>query len=382
MMKSIAILGSTGSIGKQALEVIGENPEAFRVEVLTAQNNASLLIDQAKRYRPNAVVIGNPEKYQEVNSALGSMDIKTYAGAESLEQIVEMNSIDVVLVALVGFAGLMPSLNALKHHKPLAIANKESLVVAGDLVTHAARENQVPLLPVDSEHSAIFQCLAGEYQNPVEKIYLTASGGPFHFYSQAELKHVSRAQALKHPNWTMGDKITIDSATMMNKGLEVIEARWLFNLKPEQIDIIVHPQSVIHSMVQFTDGSMKAQMGLPDMKIPIQYAFTFPERLSNTFQRFDFTDYSTLTFQKPDFDKFAGLSLSYEALRLGGNMPCVLNAANETAVEAFLEGKIGFLDVYKIIEQSMQKVHFIAEPQIDDYCLTDKETRKVAASLI
>ncbi|MGM0565642.1 MAG: 1-deoxy-D-xylulose-5-phosphate reductoisomerase [Bacteroidota bacterium] len=382
MMKSIAILGSTGSIGKQALEVVHENPEAFRVEVLTAQNNAALLVDQAKKYKPNAVVIGNPDKYQEVSRALWSFDIKTYAGTESLEQVVEMNSIDVVLVALVGFAGLMPSLNALKHRKPLAIANKESLVVAGDLVTQAAKQNQVPLLPVDSEHSAIFQCLAGEYHNPVEKIYLTASGGPFHFYSKAEMKNVTRKQALTHPNWNMGDKITIDSATMMNKGLEVIEARWLFDLKPEQIDIIVHPQSVIHSMVQFTDGSMKAQMGLPDMKIPIQYAFTFPERLSNSFQRFNFTDYPTLTFQKPDFDKFAGLSLSYEALRKGGNMPCVLNAANETAVKAFLEGKIGFLDVYKIIEQSMQKVHFIAEPQIDEYCLTDKETRKVAASLI
>lgn len=382
MMKSIAILGSTGSIGKQALEVVHENPEAFRVEVLTAQNNAALLVDQAKKYKPNAVVIGNPDKYQEVSRALWSFDIKTYAGTESLEQVVEMNSIDVVLVALVGFAGLMPSLNALKRRKPLAIANKESLVVAGDLVTQAAKQNQVPLLPVDSEHSAIFQCLAGEYHNPVEKIYLTASGGPFHFYSKAEMKNVTRKQALTHPNWNMGDKITIDSATMMNKGLEVIEARWLFDLKPEQIDIIVHPQSVIHSMVQFTDGSMKAQMGLPDMKIPIQYAFTFPERLSNSFQRFNFTDYPTLTFQKPDFDKFAGLSLSYEALRKGGNMPCVLNAANETAVKAFLEGKIGFLDVYKIIEQSMQKVHFIAEPQIDEYCLTDKETRKVAASLI
>lgn len=382
MMKSIAILGSTGSIGKQALEVVHENPEAFRVEVLTAQNNAALLVDQAKKYKPNAVVIGNPDKYQEVSRALWSFDIKTYAGTESLEQVVEMNSIDVVLVALVGFAGLMPSLNALKHRKSLAIANKESLVVAGDLVTQAAKQNQVPLLPVDSEHSAIFQCLAGEYHNPVEKIYLTASGGPFHFYSKAEMKNVTRKQALTHPNWNMGDKITIDSATMMNKGLEVIEARWLFDLKPEQIDIIVHPQSVIHSMVQFTDGSMKAQMGLPDMKIPIQYAFTFPERLSNSFQRFNFTDYPTLTFQKPDFDKFAGLSLSYEALRKGGNMPCVLNAANETAVKAFLEGKIGFLDVYKIIEQSMQKVHFIAEPQIDEYCLTDKETRKVAASLI
>ncbi len=381
-MKSIAILGSTGSIGKQALEVIGENPESFRVEVLTAQNNAALLIAQAKKYKPNAVVIGNADKYQEVNRALSALDIKIYAGAESLEQIVEMNSIDVVLVALVGFAGLMPALNALKHKKPLAIANKESLVVAGDLVTHAAKQNQVPILPVDSEHSAIFQCLAGEGHNPVEKIYLTASGGPFHFYSKKQLKHVSREQALDHPNWSMGDKITIDSATMMNKGLEVIEARWLFDLKPEQIDIIVHPQSVIHSMVQFSDGSMKAQMGLPDMKIPIQYAFTFPGRLHNSFKRFDFTDYPTLTFQKPDFDKFAGILLAYEALKKGGNMPCVLNAANETAVDAFLKGEIGFPDIYAIIEQSMQKVHFIADPQIDDYCLTDKETRKVAASLI
>ncbi len=381
-MKSIAILGSTGSIGKQALEVIRENPESFRVEVLTAQNNVALLIDQAKEYKPNAVVIGNPDKYQEVNRALSFLDIKTYAGAESLEQIVEMNSIDVVLVALVGFAGLMPSLNALKHHKPLAIANKESLVVAGELVTQTAKQNRVPILPVDSEHSAIFQCLAGESHNPVEKIYLTASGGPFHFYSKAQLKHVSREQALEHPNWSMGDKITIDSATMMNKGLEVIEARWLFDLKPEQIDIIVHPQSVIHSMVQFSDGSIKAQMGLPDMKIPIQYAFTFPERLCNTFQRFDFTEYPTLTFQKPDFDKFAGILLAYEALKKGGNMPCVMNAANETAVNAFLKGEIRFMDIYAIIEQSMQKVHFIADPQIDDYCLTDKETRKVAASFI
>ncbi|MFW5974711.1 MAG: 1-deoxy-D-xylulose-5-phosphate reductoisomerase, partial [Bacteroidota bacterium] len=351
-MKRIAILGSTGSIGKQALEVIGENPESFCVEVLTAQNNVALLIEQARKYKPNAVVIGNSDKYQQVNRALVSLDIKTYAGAESLEQIVEMNSIDIVLVALVGFAGLMPALNALKHQKPLAIANKESLVVAGELITKAAKQNMVSVLPVDSEHSAIFQCLAGESQNLIEKIYLTASGGPFHFYSKAQLKSVTREQALDHPNWNMGDKITIDSATMMNKGLEVIEARWLFNLKPEQIDIIVHPQSVIHSMVQFSDGSMKAQMGLPDMKIPIQYAFTFPKRLHNSFKRFDFTDYPTLTFQKPDFDKFAGVLLAYEALKKGGNMPCVLNAANETAVDAFLKGEIGFLDIYTIIEQS------------------------------
>lgn len=381
-MKRIAILGSTGSIGTQALEVISDNPEAFRAEVLTAGKNAALLIRQAIHYKPNAVVIGDESCYQEVKEALDPYYIKVYAGADSLVQIVEMAEIDIVLVALVGFAGLIPALSAIRNKKVIAIANKEAFVVAGDIVTREAQKYGAPVIPVDSEHSAIFQCLAGESSNTVEKIYLTASGGPFHNCSRDYMNDVTREEALNHPNWNMGNKISIDSATMMNKGLEVIEAKWLFNLRPDQIDIIIHQQSVVHSMVQFRDGSIKAQMGLPDMKLPIQYAFTFPDRLFNTFKRFNFADYPVLTFRKPDTEIFRGITLAYEALRQGGNMACILNAANEVAVEAFLNREIGFMEIYSVIEQSMKKVDFIRHPQLDDYLLTDKETRKVAATFI
>ena len=381
MRRKIAILGSTGSIGTQALEVISENPDAFRAEVLTAQSNAEKLIRQAKRFRPNAVVIGNDKCYQEVSKALEPLFIKVYAGQESLTQIVEMDEIDIVLVALVGFAGLLPTLHAIRNRKVIAIANKEPLVVAGDIVTREARKYNTPVIPVDSEHSAIFQCLTGEEMSSLEKIYLTASGGPFHNRDRQYLENVTREQALDHPNWSMGQKISIDSATMINKGLEIIEAKWLFNLQPGQIDVIIHRQSVKHSLVQFCDGSIKAQMGLPDMKLPIQYAFSYPARLPNTFKRFNFADYPELTFRKPDTEIFRGIALAYEALEKGGNMACIMNAANEVAVEAFLNNEIRFTEIYSIIEQTMQKADFIKNPLIDDYLLTDKETRKVAAAL-
>lgn len=382
MKKRIAILGSTGSIGTQALDVIRENNDSFQVEVLTAHSNSELLIQQAKEFKPNAVVIGKEHLYDKVRNALEPLDIKVYAGQDSITQIVEMTEIDMVLIALVGFAGLVPTLHAIRHKKQIAIANKEAFVVAGEIVTSEAEKYNVPIIPVDSEHSAIFQCLAGELHNPIEKIYLTASGGPFHGKSQEYLTNVSREQALKHPNWSMGCKITIDSATMMNKGLEVIEAKWLFGLDTKQIDIIVHKQSIVHSLVQFQDGSLKAQMGLPDMKLPIQYAFGYPNRIKNTFERFDFSDYSTLTFEKPEMEKFRGIALAYESIEKGGNMPCILNAANEVAVAAFLRNKIGFLEIYNVIEQSMQRVDFIKHPDMDEYIHTDKETRKLADSLI
>lgn len=382
MKKRIAILGSTGSIGTQALDVIRENNDSFQVEVLTAHSNSELLIQQAKEFKPNAVVIGKEHLYDKVRNALEPLDIKVYAGQDSITQIVEMTEIDMVLIALVGFAGLVPTLHAIRHKKQIAIANKEAFVVAGEIVTSEAEKYNVPIIPVDSEHSAIFQCLAGELHNPIEKIYLTASGGPFHGKSQEYLSNVSREQALKHPNWSMGCKITIDSATMMNKGLEVIEAKWLFGLDTKQIDIIVHKQSIVHSLVQFQDGSLKAQMGLPDMKLPIQYAFGYPNRIKNTFERFDFSDYSTLTFEKPEMEKFRGIALAYESIEKGGNMPCILNAANEVAVAAFLRNKIGFLEIYNVIEQSMQRVDFIKHPDMDEYIHTDKETRKLADSLI
>lgn len=381
MKKRMAILGSTGSIGTQALEVIKNHPEAFEVEVLTAQSNIDLLLKQAREFRPNAVVIGKPSLFQKVRNELDPLNIKVYAGEESITQIVEMDSIDMVLVALVGFAGLKPTLNAIRHKKHLAVANKETFVVAGEIIKREALENSVRVLPVDSEHSAIFQCLVGE-SNAIEKIYLTASGGPFLKKTQEELAHVTRQEALRHPNWDMGSKITIDSATMMNKGLEVIEARWLFDLEPGQIDIIVHPQSVIHSMVQFEDGSMKAQMGLPDMKVPIQYAMTFPSRLPSTFRKFDFAEYPSLTFMKPDREKFKNIGLAYKALEYGGNMPCTLNAANEIAVNAFLCERIGFLEISDIIEQTCAKVDFIKNPNFEDYLITDNEARKVADALV
>ena len=381
MKKRIAILGSTGSIGTQALEVIEQNPDVFEVEVLTANNNVDLLIRQAVRYRPNVVVIANIEKYAYVAGALHDEDIKVYAGAEALSQVVEMDTVDLVLTAMVGYSGLIPTYNAVKAGKQIALANKETLVVAGEIITKMAREKQVDLLPVDSEHSAIFQCLVGEYMNPIEKIYLTCSGGPFRKKTLEELKHVTVNDALAHPNWDMGAKITIDSATLMNKGFEVIEARWLFGLPTSKIDVIVHPQSIIHSIVQFEDGSMKAQMGLPDMKLPIQYAMGFPKRLASKFTRFNFPDYPTLEFEPPDTKIFRNLALAYEALNQGGNMPCILNAANEVVVEAFLKGKIRFLQIPDIIEEAMQKVAFIKNPGLNDLVETNSETRTLTELL-
>ena len=352
-MKKIAILGATGSIGTQALEVIEEHSDKFQVEVLTANGNADLLIQQAIKFKPNVVVIADKTQYKKVEEALWQHDIKTYAGEEALAQVVQMDSIDVVLTALVGYSGLLPTINAIKAKKTIALANKETLVVAGELIIKLAQENQVAILPVDSEHSAIFQCLVGEFNNKIEKIYLTASGGPFRGKTREELAIVTKEQALKHPNWDMGAKITIDSATLMNKGLEVIEAKWLFNLKPEQIDVIVHPQSIIHSLVQFEDGSMKAQLGLPDMKHPIQYALSFPERFSSQSKRFEFMNYPELTFEKPDTETFFNLQLAYHALEKGGNTACILNAANEIAVDAFLKDKITFLQIAEFNQQCM-----------------------------
>ena len=382
MKKRVAILGSTGSIGTQALEVIKEHSDIFEVEVLTAHCNADLLIKQALEFEPNSVVIGSDKLYQKVYDALNSHDIKVYAGEDSLTQIVESDNIDIVLAAIVGFAGLKSTIRAIEYKKTIALANKETLVVAGKLVTSLARENGVNLLPVDSEHSAIFQCLAGEFHNPVEKIYLTASGGPFRGKDRDFLNKVTKEQALKHPNWEMGKKITIDSASMMNKGLEVIEAQWLFGLKPEQIDIIIHPQSIIHSLVQFQDGSMKAQMGLPDMKLPVQYALSYPYRLKSNFPRFNFMDYPELTFEKVDKDLFRNLQLAYEAMIKGGNMPCILNAANEVVVSDFLREKIGFMKMPDIIEACMQKMNFIADPGFDDYVNSDKEARRMALEIM
>jgi 1-deoxy-D-xylulose-5-phosphate reductoisomerase len=377
--RHIALLGSTGSIGTQALDVIAANPERFVVEVLTAQSNANLLIEQALRFKPNCVVIGDESKYNQVKEALWSADIKVFAGKEALAQVVESESIDIVLTALVGFAGLEPTIRAIKAGKHIALANKETLVVAGEMVTSLAKEHAVNIYPVDSEHSAIFQCMAGEWHNPIEKIYLTASGGPFRGKSAEELATVTKAQALKHPNWSMGSKITIDSATMMNKGLEVIEARWLFHLKPEQIDVIVHPQSIIHSIVQFTDGSMKAQMGLPDMKLPIQYAIAYPERIHADFPRFDFLKYPSLTFETVNTDVFRCLKLAFEANEAGGIIPCALNAANEVAVDAFLNDKISFHEIPTLIESSITSVSNIHNPSLDDYFRVDEMVREIAS---
>ncbi len=380
--KKIAILGSTGSIGTQALEVIEEHSDKFQVEVLTSNTNADLLIKQAIKFKPNAVVIVDETQYKKVKDELWKHDIKTYTGKEALAQVVEMADINIVLTALVGYAGLKPTINAIKAKKTIALANKETLVVAGELITKLATENGVHIYPVDSEHSAIFQCLVGEILNPIEKIYLTASGGPFRGKKREDLLNITKEQALKHPNWTMGAKITIDSATLMNKGLEVIEAKWLFNLKPEQIDVIVHPQSIVHSLVQFTDGSMKAQMGLPDMKLPIQYALTYPYRFSSKSPRFNFMDYPNLTFEKPDLETFKNLKLAYTALEKGGNLACILNAANEVAVDAFLKDKIKFLDIADINEKCMDSISFIKNPTYEDYVNTDAETRSFAENLI
>lgn len=380
--RNIAILGSTGSIGTQALEVIAANSDKFQVEVLTAQNNAELLIKQAIAFKPNAVVIANEALYQKVSDALDPRDIKVYAGTNALGSVVESDSIHMVLTALVGYVGLIPTVRAIKAGKHIALANKETLVVAGEIITQLALEYRVNIFPVDSEHSAIFQCLVGESQNPIEKIILTASGGPFRGKDRVFLETVKKEQALKHPNWEMGAKITIDSASLMNKGLEVIEAKWLFDLKPEQIDVIVHSQSIIHSIVQFEDGSMKAQMGLPDMKLPIQYALGFPHRLKSDFPRFDFINYPSLTFEKPDMETFRNLGFAFEALNKGGNLACIINAANEVAVDAFLHDKVSFLGMSDLIEKAMGKVHFIQKPTLDDYINTDEATRALVNDLI
>lgn len=378
MKKHLAILGSTGSIGTQALEVVAANPDRFAVEVLTAQRNADLLIAQALQFKPNAVVIGDEALYERVKNALWDAGIKVYAGADALAQVVEMEEIDIVLTALVGFAGLRPTLAAIHAGKHIALANKETLVVAGELVTQLAKAKGVNIYPVDSEHSAIFQCLVGEWHNPIEKLILTASGGPFRGKTREDLQHVTKAQALKHPNWDMGAKITIDSASLMNKGLEVIEAKWLFGVRADQIEVIVHPQSIIHSLVQFEDGSMKAQMGLPDMKLPIQYALGFPERIPANYPRFNFLDYPALTFEQADTTTFRNLNLAFEAMHRGGNAPCVLNAANEVAVELFLNDRIGFLAMSDLVERCLQEVSFVASPTLDDLFASDAEARAVA----
>jgi 1-deoxy-D-xylulose-5-phosphate reductoisomerase len=382
MKKRIAILGSTGSIGTQTLEVIAQNPTHFEVEVLTANNNIELLIEQAKRFQPNVVVITNNCHYEILKEALQGEPIKIYAGKEALEQVVQMDTIDVVVTAMVGYSGLIPTCNAIRAGKHIALANKETMVVAGEIINQLAIEHKVNIYPVDSEHSAIFQCLVGEFNNEVEKIYLTASGGPFRGYTPEQLAIVTKADALKHPNWNMGAKITIDSASMMNKGFEVIEAKWLFGLKAEQIDVVVHPQSIVHSIVQFRDGSMKAQMGLPDMKLPIQYALSFPQRLTSEFKRFNFLDYPKLTFEQANTKNFRNLALAFEALNQGGNMPCILNAANEMVVQAFLSDRISFLQMPEIIEIVMGKATYIKNPNLDDYIQTDREIRILTSAMV
>ena len=382
MQKRIAIFGSTGSIGTQALEVIAANPSLFSAEVLTAQSNDDLLIKQALQFNPNIVVIGDETRYQKVKDALAKTDTKVFAGEKALEEVAAMDCYDLMLAGIVGFAGLKPTLQAVEQGKAVALANKETLVVAGDIVMQKAIEKRVPIIPVDSEHSAIFQCLVGENLNPIDKIILTASGGPFLGKKPNFLVNVKRDHALQHPNWSMGAKITIDSATLMNKGLEMIEAKWLFNLKPDQVQVLVHPQSIIHSMVQFEDGSIKAQMGLPDMKLPIQYALAFPQRLANKFPRYDFRRPNTLNFEEPDIKTFRNLALATEALHKGGNLPCVLNAANEIAVFAFLRNRVGFLDMTDVIERTMEKVALIGQPTLEEYFESDAEAREFAATLI
>lgn len=380
MKKQIAILGSTGSVGTQALQVIEEHPDLYEVYALTANNNVDLLVEQARKFHPDAVVIANEDRYLQLKEGLGDMPVKVYAGADALCGIVESGPVDIVLAAMVGYAGLRPAMSALKAGKALALANKETLVVAGELIEKLAFEHHAPILPVDSEHSAVFQCI--EVDNPVSRVILTASGGPFRTYTREQLETVTKEQALKHPNWHMGAKITIDSASMMNKGFEVIEAKWLFGVRPGQIEVVVHPQSVIHSMVEFEDGAVKAQLGIPDMRLPIQYAFSYPKRVHLSVGRLDFSKYNTLTFEKPDTSRFRNLALAYEALHRGGNMPCIVNAANEVAVAAFLHDKISFLGMSDVIEESMERVAFIGTPGYADYVETDAETRRIAAELV
>lgn len=382
MIKRIAIFGSTGSIGTQAMKVIEANPDRFSVEILTANSNEQLLIDQALKYNPNVVVIADEQKYNTVKQALLSTDIKVFAGEHALEEVAAMDCYDLMLAAIVGFAGLKPTLKAVENKKAVALANKETLVVAGDIVMQKAVENRVPIIPVDSEHSAIFQCLMGETRNRVEKVFLTASGGPFIGRKPNYLVNVKREHALQHPNWEMGAKISVDSATLMNKGLEMIEAKWLFNLQPDQIEVLVHPQSAIHSMVQFEDGSIKAQIGVPDMKLPIQYALAFPERIPNNYPRFSFKKYNTFTFEDPDLKTFRNLALAIEALEKGGNLPCVMNAANEIAVYAFLKNRLGFLEMTDVIEKVMREIKFIQNPTLNDYFDSDADARTLAADII
>ena len=382
MKKQIAILGSTGSIGTQALQVIEEHPDLYEAYVLTANNRVDMLIEQARKFRPEAVVIANEERYNQLKEALADLPIKVYAGSEALCEVVTDQHIDMVLTAMVGYAGLKPTMHAIKAHKPIALANKETLVVAGELINELAHVNRTPILPVDSEHSAVFQCLAGEADTPIEKVILTASGGPFRTYTHEQLAHVTRQQALKHPNWSMGAKITIDSASMMNKGFEVMEAKWLFGVKPEQIEVVVHPQSIVHSMVQFEDGAIKAQLGMPDMRLPIQYAFSYPQRIKASFPRINWMNCAELTFEQPDLERFRNLALAYEAIHRGGNMPCIVNAANEVVVEAFLNDRISFLGMSDVIEQTMSRASFLAKPTYEDYVATDAEVRRLAAELI
>lgn len=379
--RQLAILGSTGSIGTQALEVVSEHSDLFEVYALTANNQVDLLINQARKYMPEVVVIANERKYPELKEALEDLPIKVWAGADAIAQMVQSEPIDMVLTAMVGYSGLRPTISAIKAGKAIALANKETLVVAGELIMKLAAEHKVPILPVDSEHSAIFQCLTGAYDNPIEKILLTASGGPFRRKTLEELATVTKAQALRHPNWTMGAKITIDSASMMNKGFEMIEAKWLFDVMPDQVQVVVHPQSVIHSMVQFEDGAVIAQLGIPDMKLPIAYAFSFPTRMRSMAPRLDFNQYSTLTFEEPDMERFRNLAFAFEAARQGGNMPCILNAANEVVVAAFLQDRIGFLQMSDVIERTMRKASFIVNPSYEDYVATDTEARRLAAEL-
>ncbi len=380
--RQLAILGSTGSIGTQALEVVSEHSDLFEVYALTANNQVDLLINQARKYMPEVVVIANERKYPELKEALEDLPIKVWAGADAIAQMVQSEPIDMVLTAMVGYSGLRPTISAIKAGKAIALANKETLVVAGELIMKLAAEHKVPILPVDSEHSAIFQCLTGAYDNPIEKILLTASGGPFRRKTLEELATVTKAQALRHPNWTMGAKITIDSASMMNKGFEMIEAKWLFDVTPDQVQVVVHPQSVIHSMVQFEDGAVIAQLGIPDMKLPIAYAFSFPTRMRSMAPRLDFNQYSTLTFEEPDMERFRNLAFAFEAARQGGNMPCILNAANEVVVAAFLQDRIGFLQMSDVIERTMRKASFIVNPSYEDYVATDTEARRLAAELL
>lgn len=382
MKKKIVILGSTGSIGTQTIDVIASNPDKYELYGITAHSNSELLISQARKYKPNFVIVTKDECYPIVKEALSNEDIKVYAGIDSVCDLVSMPSVDIVVTAMVGYAGLKPTISAVKAGKTIALANKETLVVAGELIKDLALKHHAPILPVDSEHSAIFQCLAGEITNPIEKIILTASGGPFRKHSLEELKHVTKADALKHPNWDMGAKITIDSASMMNKGFEVIEAKWLFDLNIDQIDVLVHPQSIVHSMVQFKDGSVKAQLGLPDMRLPIAYALSYPNRLENNYERLDFLKFNQLNFEKPDIERFRNLGFAFQAMKQGGNMPCILNAANEIAVYGFLNDKISFLGMSDLIEWAMTNIDFIANPSYEDYVATDSLVRKITSEKI